>query len=1110
MDGQTDLLPTRLPLSSIENVVTRRAFGIPKLKVSSIARKASPKENVATTTYDALRDLVEEFVHDRTAAVVANKYISELQRENIGLHCRIRALEETLPLSINNHAELPVSTSTHKITVRSNKKLVSEQQVDKILISSTNENDIACIGLTKSRSFAVLNSSSCETVPVHSEYVKPQIKSAAEVDNFTSKFDTLDDTLSKGIPIVRRSARRISLSASSGLVISKKIETTKEKKCRHQNDAYDKDHSDTGTFHHKFDGCSALPLEYKKESAKTTSSASNICSQNLQNDFLSTKLSRTSMSSDISGFPLSISSSLHSSQTMNINENNDVLPHNELYSLSESGDGIEFTSRIRTLSISHNDNTVLMPNPIGSHNNITETNNSNSYSTSTVGHGDEENYGLLMFDSVPVKCCSSQDLNSLKGSLSPNSPSDVLCIRASMDATIYADKVGIALDKRKQPKKKSVETLPAGRRMSARFRVRPTRFLSVDVDEEAEAASQGGIRSARKESVPNTSSLPKDTRPGRLKKEAVSVLRPSSRRENLQLPESDAPASYEEEVYDMDTDIDDLNMVMTMDDYPIQMLSSPSAEFRPITTLTPSHTSSQWPEQNQNHDEDNRYYDDGAYEDQAILRWCDEENYSPSDAASFTCTVLDEIGEGSSDQNIHLDKLASYDHVCDTVLSKVTAIGVSDCVNTVAISAVPVTITCTHSQLVGASTRDSSHTDQFNSVLTASSLPMDLRTAFEVIASRQVMSMKQSSPAGTGYITALLCLITAARSTLSLSIPPEFLPTLARSLAALVECMDHPDDQLGRQLNQVGSKSTSTVTSSSCSGGKKSVHFFDVDGSSVITPGKDCAHEPALHTVRRLHLLISRIDDFVAVIFSYGDEPGKQQLLDTVLFCCQHLQSPHAASVVSSALLDSLSLSATSGAISAIAGMLTSELTAAKNAQLISPTPLSLSLVGARTVLRFRTAWMATSVLRAQLRWLLDPPPAHASVPTASGYPVSSIRRCDIYKMVTLRESVCTEAPISKKQRRKSDVIIMDHTVVNPLDMSLSSLLTHALRQIYDAFTTAVAGSSSESTEGPSSDIFVSEFLTAAVTAFDDGEQGGPPSLDGLELTQPQVRCCLL
>ena len=95
IDGSDGASHGRIPLSSIENVITKKSVGIPKLKSSSIKRSAS-KENITTSTYDKLRNLIEIYVYDGAAVAQANSYISELQKEAIVLRNNLTDLENSL------------------------------------------------------------------------------------------------------------------------------------------------------------------------------------------------------------------------------------------------------------------------------------------------------------------------------------------------------------------------------------------------------------------------------------------------------------------------------------------------------------------------------------------------------------------------------------------------------------------------------------------------------------------------------------------------------------------------------------------------------------------------------------------------------------------------------------------------------------------------------------------------------------------------------------------------------------------------------------------------------------------------------------------------------
>jgi hypothetical protein len=255
--------------------------------------------------------------------------------------------------------------------------------------------------------------------------------------------------------------------------------------------------------------------------------------------------------------------------------------------------------------------------------------------------------------------------------------------------------------------------------------------------------------------------------------------------------------------------------------------------------------------------------------------------------------------------------------------------------------------------------------------------------------------------------------------------------------------------------------STDQNGSSSNKKGEKKVSFCDIDGSSISPPGKDCSWKPALSTSRRLYSLIDQIDRLVATVLAEdaGNTKG-HLLLDTTLFCCEMLSSSSSAALMSTAMQQSLSVCIPPRDLTAIAGLLLSELNTIKSLQFYRYSKLSEglshppSLTGERTVLRHRTAWMTTAILRAQLRWLLDPPPAQLTA-GPSALPPSKASRFEIHKKVTL---IGVEAPSSsgKKKRRKSDVSqVVDHTSLVPSEMNLSALLTHALRQLYDAYALA-------------------------------------------------------
>ena len=181
--------------------------------------------------------------------------------------------------------------------------------------------------------------------------------------------------------------------------------------------------------------------------------------------------------------------------------------------------------------------------------------------------------------------------------------------------------------------------------------------------------------------------------------------------------------------------------------------------------------------------------------------------------------------------------------------------------------------------------------------------------------------------------------------------------------------------------------------------------------------------------------LIDRVD---ALLQGLSLQPPGQGLA-AALRACQMLAHGPSSSSLATALTATFALGSSpcprAGDMAAIARLLASEL--ATGLSLISTADASVSAVsstlpklsGARTVLRHRAAWMATAVLRAQLRWLLDPPPQSISVaaatlssPSSSDYPITvsnsdnhlvpassrarSRHWCDLYRFVLLKEAI--------------------------------------------------------------------------------------------------------
>ena len=364
-----------------------------------------------------------------------------------------------------------------------------------------------------------------------------------------------------------------------------------------------------------------------------------------------------------------------------------------------------------------------------------------------------------------------------------------------------------------------------------------------------------------------------------------------------------------------------------------------------------------------------------------------------------------------------------------------------------------------------------------------------------LIDSSCYLSESNVKSTGMAFVTVLYSFITVSAIASSNVLPPAFIG----SILGLVKYFDCSIEETETTNNEINSSS-----------GKKSVRFCDVDGSSVTPPGKDCCHLPILRTMRRLHGLIGKIEFIVKTVQAthlITADPGTSNLspvIGLLLQCCVQLTDTLSAAAASRALRESILLSIPPGEVAALAGLIGSEIVATMKAETSSS-----SLSGARTILRHRTAWMSTSVLRSQLRWLLDAPPALVSVQSiCSSNPTNLPRRSLLHKMVSLCEGgdVLSATDSSKKKRRKSDITVIDHTTLHPVEMTLSSLLAHALRQIYDAITIVVDSSAgaSQFVDTGYTDVVAAEYLAAAVTHHEGVNQVNS-ALDGMEHTHPQV-----
>lgn len=371
-----------------------------------------------------------------------------------------------------------------------------------------------------------------------------------------------------------------------------------------------------------------------------------------------------------------------------------------------------------------------------------------------------------------------------------------------------------------------------------------------------------------------------------------------------------------------------------------------------------------------------------------------------------------------------------------------------------------------------------------------------------------VKSMKASSShPGLGFIVALVSLmyncpvwhppdVTAERSaSLTRTLAPAVLATTT-ALTALIPHMTISKDEKADRSHKVLSPKRHKKN-------ERKVHFCDIDGSSVSTPSPNTSYKPIFSASKRLHSLIKGIDHLTAVLLCIEQSDGstgratKDSYFDSILSSCELLTEATTAAFMSRALLDHLSIYCKPREVLAIAHLISSELHSVRklNDEKVSHDALRWI----PSILRQRAAWMATSSVRCQLRWLLDPPPQALTAGSASLYAVSSSPRCSLFKVVTVEDSSQTFS-----NRRKSTKLESVLTV----KMTLSSLVTQALKQIYDAFI--AAADNFLSVGHGTVDNVVTEFLMAAVS-----EDPGPREssdvmisltlFDGLSESQPQV-----
>jgi hypothetical protein len=292
-------------------------------------------------------------------------------------------------------------------------------------------------------------------------------------------------------------------------------------------------------------------------------------------------------------------------------------------------------------------------------------------------------------------------------------------------------------------------------------------------------------------------------------------------------------------------------------------------------------------------------------------------------------------------------------------------------------------------------------------------------------------------------------------------------------------------------------------------GSKKGIRFCMVDGSSVYPPNdrEENSWMPALHSSRRLHKLIALVDDMIGD--HHDDEAGVDadnlNALRAIARGAKALSNATAASDASKALQDHLSIQCNAEEILVSAKIVRHEF------ELAASTPRLQIRRRPCTALRFRAAWVATAVLRAQLRWLFDCPPPSISVPAVAGEIAYSGCRSKLHTLISLRArpvvvpSYLSPSKSSKKRKKSDAANMVDHTIVIPSEMPISTLVTLAMKQIFHALSVL----NGEQQDGHVTDDYdaierTTEVLSAAVLTS-SGKSAKKLSLDELAKRQPQV-----
>lgn len=426
----------RQPLSSIENVPRQKSVSIPHLKRTSQS-KANVKVTTAKTKYDELRCLLDSFVLDRAAKAVANRLVNEFENEETALRARCRELE-----SNDSQARSSISKSFIPIpgtVLRSPND--RDQHVQDCYQNATDENQGE--NLSSSLKLSIIS-----------------LSAEVEVHQMTA---------------TRRSTRRASITAFAAPASDDQKNQTESRRSKCNYECEENEKADSSAENYSGAGkqnksprnhCEATPTGLKQHYSAFFESTAGVTMR------CSTLLAST---------PTTINNldEIRSRQS-NQSAKKSVLTQQFCPGKERDDSLTKFTSASSESAVAYDCDQVLARVEDSRTRPASELQQSESleihgnHSQECDDHQNYENpdnFGILMFD-------SSIEVESDEGyySSAMSVPPDDFSVMDSTEPSIFPDTTEVQMS--------SIEPPAAGRRTSARFRIRPNRFLSEgdDVD----------------------------------------------------------------------------------------------------------------------------------------------------------------------------------------------------------------------------------------------------------------------------------------------------------------------------------------------------------------------------------------------------------------------------------------------------------------------------------------------------------------------------------------------------------------------------------------------------------------------------------------------------